>query len=317
MAQYLARRFLATIPVILLTSVMVFLLMRLLPGDPILLLVEGAQTDISEEALARLRAKYGLDKPLYVQYGLWFWNIVSGDLGWSFQSNQPVWDVLRPRILPTIQIGLLAWFMAIAIAVPVGVVAAMHPNSWKDWVGTVASLVGAAMPYFLIGGLLIFLVAVKLRWLPASGYVHLLADPIASLKTSMLPAITLSLGLAAVIMRQTRSSFREVLQHDYIRTAWAKGLRQGGVIWGHAFKNAMLPVVTILGIQLGTLFSGAIITETMFAIPGVGRLLVDSILGRDYPTVQVVVLFITAAVVLANLAVDIVYGFLDPRIRQR
>ena len=317
MGQYLAKRFLATLPVILLTSILVFLLMRLLPGDPIMLLVEGAQTDISEQALAQLRAKYGLDKPIYVQFLYWLGNILRGDLGWSFQSNQPVWDVLRPRIVPTLQIGLLAWFMAMAIAIPVGVVAAMHPNSWRDWVGTVASLIGAAMPYFLIGGLLIYLVAVKLRWLPASGYVPFMHDPLASLRASILPATTLSLGLAAVIMRQTRSSFREVLQHDYIRTAWAKGLRQRGVILGHAFKNAMLPVVTILGIQLGTVFSGAIITETMFAIPGIGRLLVDSILGRDYPTVQIVVLFITAAVVLANLAVDIVYGFLDPRLRQK
>jgi peptide/nickel transport system permease protein len=316
MAQYLLRRFIMTIPVIILTSIIVFLLMRLLPGDPIMLMVEGAQVDISDEAMARLRAKYGLDKPIYVQYLLWFGNIISGDLGWSFQSNQPVWDILRPRILPTVQIGLLGWFMAILVAIPVGVVAAMNPNSWKDWVGTVASLVGAAMPYFLIGGLLIYFVAVKLRWLPASGYVPLLTDPVASLRTSIQPAITLSLGLAAVIMRQTRSSFREVLQQDYIRTAWAKGLRQRGVILGHAFKNAMLPVVTILGIQLGTLFSGAVITETIFAIPGIGRLLVDSILGRDYPTVQIVVLFITFAVVFANLAVDIVYGFLDPRIRQ-
>lgn len=317
MIQYVVRRFVATIPVIVLTSIMVFLLMRLLPGDPILLLVEGAQTDISDEALDQLRAKYGLDKPIYIQYAIWFGNILSGDLGWSFQSNQPVWDTLRPRIVPTLQIGLIAWFMAILIAVPVGMIAAMHPNTWRDWVGTIGSLIGAAMPYFLIGGLLIYIVAVKLRWLPASGYVPFVKDPVASVLASILPAATLSLGLAAVIMRQTRSSFREVLQQDYIRTAWAKGLRQRGVILGHAFKNAMLPVVTILGIQLGTLFSGAIITETIFAIPGVGRLLVDSILGRDYPTVQIVVLFITGAVVFANLAVDIVYGFLDPRLRQK
>lgn len=316
MAQYLVRRLIATIPVIILTSLIVFLLMRLLPGDPIMLLVEGAQTNVSEETLAQLRAKYGLDQPIYVQYLLWFGNIISGDLGWSFQSNQPVWDVLRPRILPTVQIGLLGWIMAMSVAIPVGVIAAMNPNTWKDWLGTVASLVGAAMPYFLIGGLLIYIVAVRLRWLPASGYVPIFTDPVASLKTSIQPAITLSLGLAAVIMRQTRSSFREVLLHDYIRTAWAKGLTQKGVVIGHAFKNAMLPVVTILGIQLGTLFSGAVITETIFAVPGVGRLLVDSILGRDYPTVQVVVLFITFAVVLANLTVDIVYSFLDPRIRQ-
>ncbi len=172
------------------------------------------------------------------------------------------------------------------------------------------------MPYFLIGGLLIYVMALKLRWLPASGFVSPFDDPVASLKTSLMPAITLGLGLAAIIMRQTRSSFLEVFQHGYIRTARAKGLSERSMILAHAFKNAMLPVVTIMGIQLGTLFSGAVITETIFAVPGIGRLLVDSILSRDYPTIQAVVLFITLAVVVANLAVDIAYGFLDPRIRQ-
>ena len=316
MAQYLCKRLIATIPVLFLTSIIVFALMRLLPGDPVLLLVEGAQTDVSEETIAKLRAKYGLDKPVYVQYLAWLDNTLSGDLGWSFQSNQAVWDILRPRILPTVQIGLLGWFLAMAVAIPAGIIAATSPRSWKDWLGTAGALTGAAMPYFLIGGLLIYVVALQLRWLPASGFVSPFVDPVESLRTSIQPAITLSLGLAAVIMRQTRSSFLEVLQHGYIRTARAKGLAPRAVILAHAFKNAMLPVVTILGIQLGTLFSGAVITETIFAVPGIGRLLVDSILGRDYATVQAVVLFITLAVVLANLAVDIAYGFLDPRIRQ-
>ena len=316
MIQYLFKRLIATIPVLFLTSIIVFALMRLLPGDPILLLVEGAQTDVSEETIAQLRAKYGLDQPVYVQYLAWLGNIARGDLGWSFQSNQAVWDILRPRILPTVQIGLLGWFFAMAIAIPIGIIAATNPRSWKDWLGTAGALVGAAMPYFLIGGLLIYVVALQLRWLPASGFVSPFVDPVESLRTSIQPAITLSLGLAAVIMRQTRSSFLEVFQHGYIRTARAKGLAPRAVILAHAFKNAMLPVVTILGIQLGTLFSGAVITETIFAVPGIGRLLVDSILGRDYATVQAVVLFITLAVVLANLAVDVAYGFLDPRIRQ-
>lgn len=316
MAQYLFKRLIATIPVLFLTSIIVFALMRLLPGDPVLLLVEGAQTDVSEETIAKLRAKYGLDKPVYVQYLAWLGNTLSGDLGWSFQSNQAVWDILRPRILPTVQIGLLGWFLAMVVAIPVGIIAATSPRSWKDWLGTAGALVGAAMPYFLIGGLLIYVVALQLRWLPASGFVSPFVDPMESLRTSIQPAVTLSLGLAAVIMRQTRSSFLEIFQHGYIRTARAKGLAPRAVILAHAFKNAMLPVVTILGIQLGTLFSGAVITETIFAVPGIGRLLVDSILGRDYATVQAVVLFITLAVVVANLAVDIAYGFLDPRIRQ-
>jgi peptide/nickel transport system permease protein len=314
--QYIIKRLLSTIPVILLTSIIVFGLMRLLPGDPILLLVEGAQTEVPEETIAALRAMHGLDKPVYVQYVIWLGNMLSGDLGWSFQTNQRVWDIMRVRILPTVQIGLLGWFMALVIAIPLGVVAATSPHSWKDWVGTAGSLIGAAMPYFLIGGLLIYVMALKLRWLPASGFVSPFDDPVASLKTSLMPAITLGLGLAAIIMRQTRSSFLEVFQHGYIRTARAKGLSERSMILAHAFKNAMLPVVTIMGIQLGTLFSGAVITETIFAVPGIGRLLVDSILSRDYPTIQAVVLFITLAVVVANLAVDIAYGFLDPRIRQ-
>ena len=316
MAQFLIKRLLSTIPVIFLTSIIVFGLMRLLPGDPILLLVEGAQTEVSEETIAHLRAMHGLDKSVPTQYIIWLGNMLSGDLGWSYQTNQRVWDIMRVRILPTVQIGLLGWFMALLIAIPLGVVAATSPHSWKDWMGTAASLIGAAMPYFLIGGLLIYVMALRLKWLPASGFVSPLDDPVASLKSSILPAITLGLGLAAIVMRQTRSSFLEVFQHGYIRTARAKGLSQRRVIFAHAFKNAMLPVVTILGIQLGSLFSGAVITETIFAIPGIGRLLVDSILSRDYQTIQAVVLFITFAVVLANLAVDITYGFLDPRIRQ-
>ena len=300
----------------LLTSVIVFGLMRLLPGDPILLLVEGAQTEVSDETIDRLRAMHGLDEPIYVQYVIWLKNMLTGDLGWSFQTNQRVWDIIRVRILPTVQIGILGWIMAILVGIPLGLLAATSPGSWRDWLRTGGSLIGAAMPYFLIGGLLIYIVALRLRWLPASGFVSPFENPIDSLKTSIMPAITLGIGLAAIVMRQTRSSFLEVLQQGYIRTARAKGLSRKRVIVSHAFKNAILPVVTILGIELGALFSGAVITETIFAVPGIGRLLVDSILARDYPTIQAVVLFITLAVVIANLLVDIAYSVLDPRIRQ-
>tara|TARA_B100000686_G_scaffold148878_1_gene156216 strand:- start:11206 stop:12126 length:921 start_codon:yes stop_codon:yes gene_type:complete len=300
----------------LLTTVIVFGLMRLLPGDPILLLVEGAQTEVSDETIDRLRAMYGLDEPIYVQYVIWLKNMLTGDLGWSFQTNQRVWDIMRVRILPTVQIGILGWVMAILVGIPLGLLAATSPGSWRDWLSTAGSLIGAAMPYFLIGGLLIYIVALRLKWLPASGFVSPFDNPIDSLKASIMPAITLGIGLAAIVMRQTRSSFLEVLQQGYIRTARAKGLSRRRVIVSHAFKNAILPVVTILGIELGALFSGAVITETIFAVPGIGRLLVDSILARDYPTIQAVVLFITLAVVIANLLVDITYSFLDPRIRQ-
>jgi len=315
MLTYVLGRLVATIPVVLLTSAIVFVLMRALPGDPIQVIIGQAHVDVSEEAIAKLREEHGLDKPLVVQYAVWLKKVVSGDLGRSIQSRQPVWDVLQPRILPTVQIGLTAWVLALIIGIPTGVLTAMQPNTWKDWLGISGSLVGAAMPYFLVGGLLIYFVSIRWNLLPASGYVSPFRDPIASLRTTALPAFTLSLGLAAVITRQTRSSFADVFQQAYIKTARAKGLREGKVVTMHAFKNAMLPVTTILGIQLGTVFSGAVITETIFAVPGVGRLLVDSILSRDYPLIQAVVLFISLMVVLANLAVDIAYGFLDPRIR--
>ncbi len=316
MATYIVQRLFATIPVILLTSIIVFLLMRLLPGDPVLMIVYQASADVSNEAVQQMRRQYGLDQPIHLQYLAWIGKLLSGDLGRSIISRQPAWDVLRPRILPTAQIGLTAWALAILVAVPVGIVSAAEQSTWKDWLGTIGSLVGAAMPYFLTGGVLIYFVAMRWRMLPASGYVSPFIDPVHSVKTTILPALTLALWLASTITRQTRASFIDVLQHAYIRTARAKGLSEGGVIRSHAFKNAMLPVVTILGIQLGALFSGAVITETIFAVPGVGRLMVDSILSRDYPLVQAVVLFITAAVTLANLLVDLTYGVLDPRIRK-
>lgn len=316
MIAYAIRRLFSTIPVLFLTSIIVFGLMRLLPGDPVLLLVENAFVEVSDDLIEKLRAQHGLDQPLYTQYFIWLGNLLTGDLGFSYQSNQAVWEIIRPRILPTAQIGLMGLTFAMVIAIPIGVFAAMNPRTWKDWASTAGALVGAAMPYFLTGGLLIYVVALKLRWLPVSGYVPLFDDPVGSLRSTILPALTLGVALAAIIMRQTRSSFVEVLQHAYIRTARAKGLAMRSVIVAHAFKNAILPVVTVLGIELGSVFSGAVITETIFAIPGIGRLLVDSILGRDYSTIQAVVLFITFAVVVANLLVDLTYGWLDPRIRR-
>jgi len=316
MPSYLLRRLLAAIPVIFLTSVIVFSLMRLLPGDPVLMMLGSAQTEVSEQTVEQLRHEAGLDRPLYIQYGAWISRVLRGDLGRSMQNHQPVWEALRPRIWPTLQIGLSAWILALLVAIPIGIISAADPDSWKDWLGSVLTLVGAAMPYFLIGGVLIYVVALRWHLLPASGYVSPWVNPWQSVRTTILPALTLSLGFAAIMTRQSRSSFADVLQHAYIKTARAKGLSESKVILRHAFKNAMLPVVTILGVQVGMMFSVAVVTETIFAVPGVGRLLVDAILGRDYSVVQGVVLFITVAVVISNLVVDIAYTFLDPRTRQ-
>ncbi|MBV9736326.1 MAG: ABC transporter permease [Acidisphaera sp.] len=301
---------------LIMTSVLVFLLMRMLPGDPITLILGESQADLGAAQIAAMRHQYGLDQPIYLQYLAWAGRTLAGDFGRSALSHQPVWDVLAPRILPTLQIGLIAWLLAVLCAIPLGAVSARAPGSWQDWLGTVVTMTGAAMPYFLIGGVLIFLLALRWGWLPASGYVPLTEAPWQSLRSTVLPAITLSLSLAAVLARQARSSFADVLQRAHVRTARAKGLTERQVMLRHVMRNGMLPIVTILGVQLGTLFSGAVVIETVFAIPGIGRLLVDAILGRDYPVVQAVVLLISVAVVFANLAVDVVYGLLDPRTRQ-
>lgn len=316
LVSFLLKRILSVIPVIILTSVIIFSLMRLLPGDPITMIAGEAQVDASPELLQKLRHQYGLDQPLYVQYWLWVRRATNGDLGYSIKNRQPVWDILKPRILPTAQIGLTAWLLALLVSIPLGIYTAIRVNSWIDWIGTVVTLVGAAMPYFLIGGLMIFTVALHGNLLPASGFVSPFDDPLRSIQTTIMPALTLTFALIAVLTRQARSSFIETMHLPYIRTARSKGLSEATVVLRHAFQNAILPVITLLGLQLGSLFSGAVVTETIFAIPGIGRLLVDSVLSRDYAVVQAVVLFIAFSVVAANLLVDVAYGLLDPRIKQ-
>ncbi|MCL6286083.1 ABC transporter permease [Ruegeria sp. 2012CJ41-6] len=313
MFAFIIRRTLASIPVLILVSLIVFFLMRLLPGDIIDLIVGQAQVEVSEETIAELRLQYGLDEPIYVQYFNWVGGMLRGDFGLSFRSHQPVIDIILPRLVPTLQIGLTALVLSAAFAIPFGAICAARPNSVWDRIGSMLTFVGASTPYFLAGGLLIYFVAFRMRMLPPSGFVLPTVDFWASMKHTIMPAITLALSLVAILIRQARASFSDVLRHPYIRTAYAKGLGETRVLIQHALKNALLPIVTILGLQLGTVFSGAVVTETVFAIPGIGRLLVDSILGRDYPIVQALVLLIAVAVVVATLIVDIVYGILDPR----
>lgn len=313
MFAFVIRRTAAAIPVLFMVSLIVFFLMRLLPGDIIDLIVGQAQVEVSEETIAKLRNQYGIDKPVYVQYYDWMRRILVGDFGLSFRSHQPVIDIIIPRLLPTLQIGLTALVLSSLIAIPLGAISAARPNSICDRIAALGAFIGASMPYFLVGGLLIYFVALQFRLLPPSGFVSLNVDVVGSIKHTIMPAITLALSLTAILIRQARASFSDVLQHPYIRTARAKGLSETRVIIQHAMKNALLPIVTILGLQLGVILSGAVVTETVFAVPGIGRLLVDSILGRDYPIVQALVLLIAVAVVLATLLVDIIYGALDPR----
>ncbi len=314
MGRLVLRRLLATIPVLLLVSGGVFLLIHLTPGDPIdAMMAESVDATVKEN----LRRELGLDRPLYLQYVSWMGRVLQGDFGRSIRNREPVIENVGRRIRPSLQLAALAMTISLVIAVPVGVLSAARRNGPVDRAGTTFALFGICMPNFLLALLLIFLFGVTLRWLPISGYVDPLEEPWDGLRSLMLPAVTLGLALAAVVTRTLRASMLEALAEDYVRTARAKGLSESAVIRGHVLKNALIPVVTVLGLQLGTLIGGAVITEYVFALPGVGRLVVDAVFARDYPLVQGVVLLIAAGFILSNLAVDLLYGWIDPRIRPR
>ena len=312
MGRVVLRRLVATIPVLFFVTAGVFALIHLTPGDPIdAMMAESVDATVK----ATLRQQLGLDQPIYAQYVAWVGRLLRGDLGRSIRNQEPVIENVGRRIRPSLQLALLAMTISLLVAVPVAIVSAVRRNSRADRVGTTFALFGICMPNFLLALLLIFLFGVTLRWLPISGYTDPFEEPLRGLRSLTLPAITLGLALAAVIMRTLRSSLLEVLAEDYVRTARAKGLSEWGVIRGHALKNALLPVVTVLGLQLGTLIGGAVITEYVFALPGVGRLVVDAVFARDYPLVQGVVLLIAVGFILSNLLVDLLYCWIDPRIR--
>ena len=314
MGRLILRRLAATIPVLLLVTAGVFALIHLTPGDPIdAMMAESVDDTVKRE----LRRDLGLDRPLYLQYATWMGRLLQGDLGHSIRNREPVIENVSRRIKPSLQLAGLAMAISLLVATPIGILSAARRNSAVDRVGTSFALFGICMPNFLIALLLIFVFGVTLRWLPISGYVDPMEEPWDGLRSLTLPAITLGLALAAVITRTLRSSMLEALSEDYIRTARAKGLSDGAVVRRHALKNALIPVVTVLGLQLGTLIGGAVITEYVFALPGVGRLVVDAVFARDYPLVQGVVLLIAVGFILSNLAVDLLYGFIDPRIRHR
>jgi len=314
MARFVLHRLAATIPVLLLVTAGVFTLIHLTPGDPIdAMMAESVDASVKE----RLRRDLGLDRPLYVQYAAWMGRLVQGDLGRSIRNQEPVIENVSRRIRPSLQLAALAMLVSLVVALPLGVVSAAKRNTPIDGAGTTFALFGICMPNFLLALLLIFLFGVHLRWLPISGYVDPLEEPLAGLRSLALPAVTLGLALAAVVTRTLRSSMLEALAEDYVRTARAKGLSERAVVVGHALRNALIPVVTVIGLQLGTLIGGAVITEYVFALPGVGRLVVDAVFARDYPLVQGVVLLIAGGFIASNLLVDLLYGWIDPRIRHR
>ena len=312
MLRRIGNRLLAMLPVVAIVTVVVFALTNLLPGDPTLTIL-GEQA--SPAARAAARAAYGLDDPLPLRYAQWVWRALQGDLGRSLRSNEPVVAMLQARVPVTLLLAGLSILIAVAIGLPAGVLAARFRGTWLDVAASLASLAGMAVPYFWLGVLLILLFSVRLGLFPPSGYVPLTRDPLLALQHMALPALTIGLAFAALVMRQTRAAMLGVLNQDYVRTARAKGLRERSVILRHALRNALIPVVTVIGLQVGALLGGAVVTETVFALPGLGRMLVEGIFQRDFPAVQGAVLFIVAAVLLVNLVTDLLYAVLDPRVQ--
>lgn len=316
MATYILQRVIQMIPVMVLASIISFSIIFLLPGDPALLIL-GDQLASDRSVYEAKRAELGLDRPLPIQYLDWLGKTVRGDLGISNRDRQPVVQGMRERLPITLQLALMSMALAIVIAIPAGIISALRPNSKWDIASSLVAFGGIAIPNFWFGILLIYLFAVILRWLPPSGYVPFSQDPVQNLTRMLMPALTLGLGLSAVLMRQTRSSLLEVLHQDYMTTARAKGLAQKVIVLRHALKNGLIPVVTVLGLQLGLVFGGSVITESIFSIPGIGRWAVDSITTRDFPVVQAVSLVMAIGVLLANLLADIAYAYIDPRIHYR
>jgi ABC-type dipeptide/oligopeptide/nickel transport system permease component len=311
MVTYLARRLLTMIPVALLVSFVTFMIIHLIPGDPARVLLGESATP---ETVAALDRQLGLDKPLLIQYFLWLGQALHGNLGDSIQLSQPVTQAIVQRLPVTLELGVIALVVSVALAIPLGVLAAGRRNTPVDWLINVTSLIGTAIPNFVLGLLLILFLAVVIRPFPPGGYVPFTQDPLGNLRDLVLPVITLAAGAVAGNMRQIRASMIEVLSQDYIRTARAKGLGRGRVYFVHALRNALLPFLTIVGLQAGAILGGAVVIETIFLWPGVGLLAVQSILSKDYPVVQGIVLLSALSYMLVNLLVDISYGVLDPRI---
>src|SRR5579864_5441056 len=312
MFAYIIRRILATIPVMAVVAIFVFALLYLSPGDPAAIIAGDTAT---VDDIARIRAHLGLDQPVYIQFGTWVWRLLHGDLGISIFTNLPVMKLIEQRLEPTVALSLATLIVSILVAIPMGVLAAWNAGTWIDRVVMVFAVIGFSVPVFVLAYILIYLFAIWADVLPVQGYVSITQGFWPFLSHIILPSIALGMIYAALIARITRASMLDVLAQDYIRTAQAKGLGNEQVLIGHALKNAAIPIVTIIGIGLALLISGVVVTETVFAIPGLGRLTVDAILRRDYPIIQGVILLFSAAYVLVNLAVDISYTLLDPRVR--
>jgi peptide/nickel transport system permease protein len=316
MSAFLGRRLIEMVPVVILVTAVSFGLIFILPGDPAMLII-GDRSAGSPELYQSLRRDLGLDRPVYVQYLDWLGRLAQGDFGRSTRDREPIVNGLMIRLPITLELSALAMVLALLISLPAGMMAAVRPNGAWDTVGSLVALVGIAMPPFFLAILLIYGMAVSVHLLPPSGFERFTDSPSRNLVLMILPAFTLGLGLAGPLMRQVRSGLLEVLGQEYITTARAKGLPSRIVLLGHALRNALIPVITVIGLQVGRLLGGTVIVETIFGIPGIGRWAVDSILLRDFPVVQAVCLIMAIGVLLANLLADFIYAVVDPRIAYR
>ncbi len=312
MFKFIIKRIIATIPVMAIVALFVFSLLYIAPGDPAAV-IAGDQASPAD--VERIRESLGLDRPFLIRFGEWFWHVIQGDLGTSIFTNLPVSDLIAQRIEPTISLMILTLILAVTIAVPMGVLAAWKAGTWIDRVFMSFAVLGFSVPVFVIGYVLAYIFALQLDWLPVQGYTPISRGLWPWFQNLILPSITLGTVYIALIARITRASMLEVLQQDYVRTARSKGLAQQSILFLHALKNAAVPIVTIIGIGIALLIGGAVVTESVFAIPGLGRLTVDAILRRDYPVIQGVVLLFSFVYVVINLLIDLAYTVLDPRIR--
>jgi peptide/nickel transport system permease protein len=310
-------RLLGALPTLIGVSLLTFLFIRLIPGDAIAARL-GTSTALTPEQLASLRAYFGLDQPLHAQYWTWLTSLLRGDAGYSIRTGRPVFVEIAERLPATLELAAAATLIAVAIGLPLGLLSAMRPRTGLDVAARIGGLIGLSLPSFWLGTLIIVFFSLYLRWLPnTGGYVDFARDPLGNLRLMLFPAVTLGLALAAATMRMTRSAMLDVIGADYVRTASAKGLARPLIVRRHVLKNGLIVVVTLLGIQVGQLLGGAVVVEEIFAIPGVGRMLLSAIVQRDYALVQGAVLAIAILFVLINIFVDLLYGYLDPRIRFR
>jgi peptide/nickel transport system permease protein len=318
MRTYLAKRLLLIVPTLLGVAALVFVIMRVIPGDVALLILGGDQAaNIDSKQLAAMRAKLGLDQPLLVQFGAWLWGVLRFDFGNSLWTGRPVVEELLIRLPLSLEVAFLATLVSVVIAIPLGMLAAVRQDTWVDYVVRLVSIGGLAIPSFWVGILVILFLVIAFGWGPPLEFTPPWVDPWANFQQLVWPVVTVGYRYAAVTTRMTRSTVLEVLREDYIRTAWAKGLRERVIVVRHALKNAMLPVITLIGTEFAFLIGGLVVTETVFTLNGVGRFVVDAVAHRDYPVVQALVFLIAFGFVIVNLLVDLTYAWFDPRIRYR